>query len=94
MRCTKKRFQRSPISSIAEDICSREHFTEYESLPQIYIDAVIAAEDKRFFRHKGIDPLAIARAAFNDIVARAFVEGGSTYRSSLLKMSCLPRTKK
>ena len=60
---------KTPISSIAEDICSKEHFTDYESLPQIYIDAVIAAEDKRFFRHKGIDPLAIARAAFNDIVA-------------------------
>lgn len=55
----KEAVSKTPISSIAEDICSREHFTEYESLPQIYIDAVIAAEDKRFFRHKGIDPLAI-----------------------------------
>ena len=48
----KEAVSKTPISSIAEDICSREHFTEYESLPQIYIDAVIAAEDKRFFRHR------------------------------------------
>lgn len=85
---------KTPISSIAEDICSKEHFTEYESLPQIYIDAVIAAEDKRFFRHKGIDPLAIARAAFNDIIAGAFVEGGSTIPQQLAKNELFTQDKK
>lgn len=90
----KEAVSKTPISSIAEDICSREHFTEYESLPQIYIDAVIAAEDKRFFRHKGIDPLAIARAAFNDIVAMAFVEGGSTIPQQLAKNELFTQDKK
>ncbi len=85
---------KTPISSIAEDIYSKEHFTEYESLPQIYIDAVIAAEDKRFFRHKGIDPLAIARAAFNDIIAGAFVEGGSTIPQQLAKNELFTQDKK
>lgn len=90
----KEAVSKTPISSIAEDICSREDFTEYESLPQIYIDAVIAAEDKRFFRHKGIDPRAIARAAFNDIVARAFVEGGSTIPQQLAKNELFTQDKK
>lgn len=85
---------KTSISSIAEDICSGEHFTEYENLPQIYIDAVIAAEDKRFFRHKGIDPLAIARAAFNDIAAMAFVEGGSTISQQLAKNELFTQDKK
>lgn len=75
----------TPVSSIADNICSKESFTEYEQLPQIYIDAVIAAEDKRFYNHLGIDPLAIVRAAFNDIVAGAFVEGGSTISQQLAK---------
>lgn len=83
-----------PISSIADNICAKENFTEYEQLPQIYIDAVIAAEDKRFFRHQGIDPLAIARAAFNDILAGAFVEGGSTIPQQLAKNQLFTQDKK
>ena len=55
---------------------------------------MIAAEDKRFFRHKGIDPLAIARAAFNDIVAMAFVEGGSTIPQQLAKNELFTQDKK
>lgn len=84
----------TPISSIADNICAKENFTEYEQLPQIYIDAVIAAEDKRFFRHQGIDPLAIARAAFNDILAGAFVEGGSTIPQQLAKNQLFTQDKK
>lgn len=84
----------TPISSIADNICAKENFTKYEQLPQIYIDAVIAAEDKRFFRHQGIDPLAIARAAFNDILAGAFVEGGSTIPQQLAKNQLFTQDKK
>ena len=90
----KDAVSKTPISSIAEDIYSDGNFTEYEDLPQIYIDAVIAAEDKRFFRHKGIDPLAIARAAFNDIVAMSFVEGGSTISQQLAKNELFTQDKK
>lgn len=49
----KEAVSKTPISSIAEDICSREHFTEYESLPQIYIDAVIAGGGQKVFQTQG-----------------------------------------
>ncbi len=68
-----------------EAIRDKEGYTEYENLPQIYVNAVISVEDHRFYRHNGIDFIAIARAAVNDIRAGRFVEGGSTITQQLAK---------
>lgn len=66
-------------------IREKDSFTEYEELPQIYVQAVMAVEDKRFLRHMGVDPIAICRAVRNDILAGRFVEGGSTITQQLAK---------
>lgn len=47
--------------------------------------AVIAAEDDRFYRHHGIDPVGIARAAVRNLLARRVVEGGSTITQQLAR---------
>ena len=52
------------VSSIRQ----KDSFTEFEELPQIYVQAVMAVEDKRFQRHLGVDPIAICRAVRNDIL--------------------------
>ncbi len=69
----------------AASILAKENFTEYEKLPQVYIDAVVSVEDKRFFKHFGMDPIAIGRAVFHDLRAGAYVEGGSTITQQLAK---------
>ena len=66
-------------------IRQKDSFTEFEELPQIYVQAVMAVEDKRFQRHLGVDPIAICRAVRNDILAGSFVEGGSTITQQLAK---------
>jgi penicillin-binding protein 1C len=48
--------------------------------------ATIAAEDQRFRRHPGVDPIAIGRAFLADIRARSIVEGGSTLTQQLVKI--------
>lgn len=63
----------------------KEGYTEYENLPQIYVNSVISVEDHRFYRHNGIDLVAIARAVTNDIRAGKLVEGGSTITQQLAK---------
>ena len=67
----------------AASILAKENFTEYEKLPQVYIDAVVSVEDKRFFKHFGMDPIAIGRAVFHNLRAGAYVEGGSTITQQL-----------
>jgi penicillin-binding protein 1A len=47
--------------------------------------AVIAAEDHRFYRHFGIDPIGLLRAAFANISAGHVVQGGSTISQQLAK---------
>ena len=47
--------------------------------------ATVAIEDRRFYRHGGIDFQGIARAAVNDIKAGRTVEGGSTITQQLVR---------
>jgi len=73
------------LADKAAEIRNKDQFTAYEELPQVYVDAVISVEDKRFFEHPGIDIMAIGRAVYHDIRAGAFVEGGSTVTQQLAK---------
>ena len=69
----------------AASIQAKENYTEYEELPKVYVEAVVSVEDKRFFRHMGMDPIAIGRAVLHDLQAGAYVEGGSTITQQLAK---------
>jgi penicillin-binding protein 1B len=51
--------------------------------------AVLAAEDRNFFRHPGVDPLAVARALVADIRAGSARQGGSTLTQQLVKNAFL-----
>lgn len=46
--------------------------------------ALIVSEDKRFFRHKGVDPIAVVRAVWS-IIARRRLQGGSTIEQQLVR---------
>ena len=83
-----------PVSEKLEEIQGKENFTSSEELPQRYIDAVIAAEDRRFFRHHGFDILATSRAAWHNIEAISLVEGGSTITQQLAKNMYFTQEKK
>ena len=52
--------------------------TRPEDVSPILLDLLIAAEDRRFYQHPGIDPLALARAAGQWLRAGRVVSGGST----------------
>jgi membrane peptidoglycan carboxypeptidase len=47
--------------------------------------AVVAVEDKRFYSHDGVDPLAIARATWADLEDGSFDQGGSTITQQYVK---------
>jgi len=58
-----------------------------EPLPRKYVSALLVSEDKRFFRHPGVDPLALANAALANIKAGRRVRGGSTITMQLARLS-------
>jgi membrane peptidoglycan carboxypeptidase len=55
-------------------------------LPENVVRATIAAEDRRFEAHAGVDPLAIARALIHDVKHLGIVEGGSTITQQVAKL--------
>lgn len=83
-----------PLDERVREVRSAEGFTSYSDLPQFYIKAVIAVEDHRFEDHWGIDLIAIGRAAWNDLKAMSFVEGGSTITQQLAKNLLFTQEKK
>jgi penicillin-binding protein 1A len=52
---------------IAELASERRIFVPFSAIPDMVKKAFISAEDKSFYQHKGVDPLAIARAAMTDL---------------------------
>ncbi len=60
-----------------------------EDLPKHLVDAVISAEDRRFYEHGGIDLRGIARALTVNVSAGEVRQGGSTITQQLAKLSFL-----
>lgn len=70
---------------IAEFYKERRIIVPLKKMPKMLIEAFIAAEDSRFFQHKGIDFLSIFRAFFKNIEAGTVVQGGSTITQQVTK---------
>ncbi len=56
-----------------------------DSMPDHFIKAVLATEDRRFFEHYGIDLIGLTRAMIENARARSVVQGGSTITQQLAK---------
>jgi len=60
-----------------------------QEMPQVFIDAVLAAEDRQFFSHSGIDPVGIFRAIYRDLRGDSVRQGGSTITQQYAKNAYL-----
>jgi len=60
-------------------------------LPDNIAWATVAAEDKRFWSHSGVDPIAIARATLDNARALGVVQGGSTITQQVAKLLLVRR---
>jgi penicillin-binding protein 1C len=58
-----------------------------DELPEDLVKAVVASEDRRFFHHPGVDPLAVVRAAWSNLAAGRVVSGASTIPMQIARMA-------
>ncbi|MBW1758737.1 MAG: PBP1A family penicillin-binding protein [Deltaproteobacteria bacterium] len=70
---------------IAEFSKERRILVPFADMPEMLIQAFIAAEDSRFYKHDGVDFFSIVRAFFKNIQAGAIVQGGSTITQQVTK---------
>jgi len=82
---TITRFFADDGESIGEFFTERREVTPLSRMPDILIQAFVAAEDARFFQHKGLDYTAIFRAFLRNIFSGEIVQGGSTITQQVVK---------
>ncbi len=76
--------EKSLRSAIAE-VRDKENYTVFDDLPDTYVKAVVAVEDRRFYLHGGIDLIGIGRALYVNLRDKELSEGGSTITQQLAK---------
>ena len=57
----------------------------YRQVPKYLVNAIVTTEDRRFFKHRGVDWRGILRALLVDIKSGRVVQGGSTITQQLVK---------
>ncbi|MBV8450720.1 MAG: transglycosylase domain-containing protein, partial [Deltaproteobacteria bacterium] len=73
------------LGAIFQGSWEQRRLVPLPDIPPAFIDAVLAAEDHRFYEHHGIDLVRTARAAWVDLTAHHVLQGGSTLTQQLMK---------
>ena len=87
----KEVLEERPLAEVIAELQSKNNYTQYDEVPEIYYKALVAVEDRRFYKHNGFDIIGSARAIYNDIKAWELLEGGSTISQQLAKNLYFPQ---
>jgi monofunctional glycosyltransferase len=82
------------LTDMVQSIRAQENYTALEELPKMYINAVVAVEDHRYYDHGPIDIISIGRALWVNLTSFSLVEGGSTITQQLAKNIYFTQEKK
>lgn len=93
----------NPASNLASEVYSMDGITlgkyfrenrtniEYKNLPPDVVNALIATEDVRFYKHSGVDARGLARVFFKTLIGRSGSSGGGSTISQQLAKNMFPR---
>src|SRR5260370_5085421 len=73
------------IRGLYEGEWEQRRLVPLSQLPPTLTNAILAAEDHRFYQHHGIDPKRIIKAAWIDFISGRVRQGGSTLTHQLMK---------
>jgi penicillin-binding protein 1B len=77
------------ITNLFDRSREKQLVVPFREIPRVLVNAVLSAEDKRFFHHWGFDPAGILRAMWVDLKDRRRSQGASTLTEQLARTLCL-----
>jgi penicillin-binding protein 1B len=80
------------ISNLFDKNREKRRMVRYEDIPRVLVNAVVSAEDKRFFQHSGFDPVRVIKSAYVDVKKGQNAQGASTLSMQLAGMWMLNRS--
>jgi hypothetical protein len=72
------------LGEFSDQARERRSYLPISQMPKHLLQAAVASEDRRFYKHMGLDFLGVGRATMRNVRAGAVVEGGSTIRQQLV----------
>ncbi|MCC6763698.1 MAG: PBP1A family penicillin-binding protein [Deltaproteobacteria bacterium] len=79
------RLEPEPLAGLYDQVWEERSVVTLAEIPPRLVQAVLAAEDSRFFEHGAIDVRGVVRALVRNVAAGRVVEGGSTLTQQLMK---------
>src|SRR5207244_6479168 len=73
------------ITSLSDKNREKRRIVRFDDIPKVLVQAILSAEDKRFFQHSGFDPLRVMRAAYVDLKEGRRQDGASTLSRKLAR---------
>lgn len=88
-------YQLEPVllTNLSEESRAKRMPVTFSQIPPVLVEAILSAEDKRFFEHSGLDTLRIAKAIYVDLKDHRKEQGASTITMQLARNMWLHRNK-
>lgn len=81
------------LSNLFNKSREKHRIVRFGDMPPVLVNAVISAEDKRFYQHSGFDPIRMVKAGLVDLREMRRAEGASTITQQLARMVWLTQKK-
>lgn len=84
----------SLLSGLYKDVWEERHVVKLDQVSPMLLRAIIDVEDQRFYEHRGVDPIGVARAVWTNLHSGHLLQGGSTLTQQLMKNMFLTSERK
>lgn len=81
-----------PIEETVATLQNNPYYTSFDQISPTFLDAIVAIEDHRFYKHGAVDFIGLGRALITNFISGDIEQGGSTITQQLAKNLFLDKT--